>query len=104
MKDQILEYYLDKGIEITMRKMEKDNESFTIYDLNTRMKSHAYLRFMTGEIKVYMRYGDVDVIDLNQDLEEIVRDITSSVRGCVQGRDYMDDSWHKLLTEAGYTI
>lgn len=101
MKDKIIEYFVDKGIEITIGK----HEDYGIYyDLNTGMKSHAHMVFvgMDDYIKVYMRYGEHDSVDLmNKTLEESIEDLCHIIKGCLHGRDFISSNWADLLVELG---
>ena len=101
MKDKIIEYFVDKGIEITIDKHE---DYWIYYDLNTGMKSHAHMVFvgMDDYIKVYMRYGEHDSVDLiNKTLEESIEDLCHIGKGCLHGRDFISSNWADLLVELG---
>lgn len=101
MKDQIIEYLVNKGIDITISK-SKDYGIY--YDLNTGMKSHAHMVFvgMDDCIKIYMRYGEQDSVDLiDKTLDEAIEDLCYIVKGCLHGRDFMSSNWADLLVELG---
>lgn len=103
MKDKIIEYFVDKGIEITIDK----HEDYGIYyDLNTGMKSHCHLVFKGGYIRIHKRYGDVTAIitsmeDFEFQLDNIINEICWEVKDCLCGRDYMSSYWADLLVELG---
>lgn len=103
MKDQIIEYLVNKGIDITISK-SKDYGVY--YDLNTGMKSHCHLVFKGDYIHIHKRYGDVTSIvtsmeDFEFQLDNIINEICWEVKDCLCGRDYMSSYWADLLVELG---
>lgn len=98
MKDQIIDYLVNEGIEITISKDMKPDGYGVYYNLNTQMKSHAHLVFHDKYVKIYMRYGEHDSVDFtNKTIEEIIEDLCWVVKGCMFGRDFMSECWEKLL-------
>ena len=98
MKDQIIDYLVNEGIEITISKDMKPEGYGVYYDLNTQMKSHAHLVFHEKYVKVYMRYGEHDSVDIeHQTIEEVVEDLCRIVKRCMCTRDFMSVRWEKLL-------
>jgi hypothetical protein len=77
-----------EGIRITMEY--RPDLGVIIYDLNTGMKSHAWLYQKDDDIRMAMRY-DRDVVI------ESYSDVIAEVRGCMCGRDYLSSDWSKVL-------
>jgi hypothetical protein len=101
MKDQIIDYLVNEGVEITISKdMEPDGYG-VYYDLNTAMKSHAHLVFSADRFKIYKRYGGVCTSPIFTDqyieIEDVIDFICWEVKDCICGRDFMSERWEKLL-------
>lgn len=94
----IIEYFVNKGIHITIDKSE---DYGIYYDLNTGMKSHAHMVFHANFIKIYMRYGEHNSVDITDksSLDEVIEEICYIVKGCMYGRDFLNGAWEKLLIE-----
>lgn len=104
MKDKIIEYFVEKGIEITIGK-HKDYGIY--YDLNTQMKSHAHMVFKENCVHIYKRYGDFSTIVTKIDdtecyFDNVVDEICWEVKDCLHGRDFMNCAWEKVLVDGGY--
>jgi len=101
MKDKIIDYLVNEGIEITISKDMKPDGYGVYYDLNTQMKSHAHLVFSEDRFKIYKRYDEVCIspifTDQYMEIEDIIDFICWEVKDCMYGRDFMSDRWEKLL-------
>jgi len=100
MKDQIIDYLVNEGIEITISKDMKPDGYGVYYDLNTQMKSHAYLVFSEDIFKIYKRYDEVSTPPSYTDMsniEDVIDFICWEVKDCMYGRDFMSERWEKLL-------
>lgn len=100
MKDQIIDYLVNEGIEITISKDMKPDGYGVYYDLNTQMKSNAHLVFSEDSFKIYKRYGEVVALPNytdKSDIEDVIDFICWEVKDCMHGRDFMSERWEKLL-------
>jgi hypothetical protein len=78
---------VDNGIEISIHKNSKIG---LYYNLHLEAKSHMWLYFKDGQWRVNMRYGDDFTVDNIHDLIEYAK------QG-MHGRDFIHDSWSKLI-------
>lgn len=90
--NEIIQKLLKQGLEISMSWDEV--QQTVMFDLNTQMKSHCYVRYLkdTDQIVAEGRYGKEEVIENYQDL-------LSFVKECMCGRDFMNNTWCKILEE-----
>jgi len=83
---EIIEHLLEVGIEITIKR----ENSITIYDLNTEMKSHIHLVVRGDVVIALCRYGMEFEI-------ESVEDIVDVAWQAMCGRDFMSEAWEAYL-------
>lgn len=89
----ILKPAFDAGLEFTV-SMTKDKYYI---DLDTRGKSECKLNLSGDKIIAEMRYNETKEI-------EDFDDILSAVQSCIQGRDYFNGTWIRILKENDFTI
>ena len=83
------------GVDITITHTKGEG---VYYDLNTQMKSHAYVCIINDSTAlVKMRYGSevrLDLSDVYDDtVEEVTRKLVSIVSECGHGREYLSMGW-----------
>lgn len=90
-----------KGHMITVQS--KNGKMF--YDMNTGAKSHlhVYAEEQSGKLLWEARYDQSGEMELSDDVEQMVDDITSIVHSkCMCGRDFVNSSWLERFIEYGY--
>jgi 3-isopropylmalate dehydratase small subunit len=88
--DSLIENIVKKDIEVTVKLWNKD----VVYDLNTEMKSHLYLRYDAVD-KQCIYYGRYDDTGLISDYNNLLR----QVKKCLHGRDFGNQAWIDLLVD-----
>jgi len=87
----IINTLLEEGISITLLK----ENGVIKYDLNTGMKSHLIISESSfGLIKCEGRYDHVAFV-------ESYMELLREVKNCMQGQDYLNFYWEKLLSKEG---
>lgn len=99
MKDKILEYFVDKGIEITI---DKHKDYGIYYDLNTGMKSHAHMVFLEDMLEIHKRYDTIEYVSMDRHFDDVIDQICWAVKDCMCGRDYLSSAWESILVKCGY--
>lgn len=98
-KEELINLLVVNDIEITIR----NNGTYGIYyDLNTGMKSHAYVVFEPEKILIYTRGSDEpEVISLMHSLDEVVDALCEIIKDCMWGRNSGNEVWMEFLVKKG---
>lgn len=91
LMNKIIHKALDAGIEITLKKTDGN----VFYNLNVQAKSGLEIKANDdGTVTCYGRY---DYIETIESWEELLYEI----KGCLHGRDYMNEDWITILSNEG---
>jgi len=86
MPNNLIGLMLKEGLIFSIAQ----NARGTYLDLNTSMKSHAYLYYENDKYILRMRYENEAVV-------ETLEDIAYWIKHCLQGREYMNGSWMSIV-------
>ena len=84
----------------TSMHFNKDKEQCYI-DLETRAKSELHL-YEDGVIRG--RYNYEEQIDLNQDIDDLIRVLCEEFNHALHGRSYYQEEWGLLCEKIGVTV
>lgn len=77
----------------------RDSSERMYFDLNTGMKSHAYMYVYDTHLLISKRYGETTEIDLDQPFEEVWSDLIRAIESCAHGREYISYGWARHLED-----
>ena len=86
MPKNLIQSMLKEGLVF---HLGSNNEGIYL-DLQTGMKSHAYLYYENDKYLLRMRYN-------NEATVETLEDIAYWIKDCLQGRDFMNGSWAGIV-------
>lgn len=104
MKDNILEYFVNHNIDITISK----NNTYGLYynlNISDNKKYYAYLCFVKKDnsnfVVIYTRQQPEGHVVLSLTEEGIIKEICQCVKNLfdVDSYDYIDTFWKELLVE-----
>lgn len=85
--DMLIEWMLDNGVEITIRK---DINGEIRYDINTMTKSQIELVTIGEKVIAKMRYDKVEEVETIEVLKSLVKD-------SMCGREYISCIWDDIV-------
>lgn len=99
---EALAHIMKSGVDISM-SYDEENDAIQ-YDLNTAMKSYAYLYIHDNSIEIKMRGGQNAVYSITESTtkDDILYFILDNVSGCRWGRDFANEAWLELLAKHNY--
>lgn len=90
---------LDKMPKVLITHMLKQGLIFSIgsdefdrvyLDLNTAMKSHAWMYYENEEYVIRMRYGESMIV-------KTMGDVASCIQSCTHNREFMNGAWCRIV-------
>ena len=99
---ELLHELARRGIDIIITQNSSTHEIY--YDLNTGMKSHAYLYVDGDVVTVKMRYDREVSLSIDEHRDDLLEQIAIIVSDCGHGRDYANPGWLTLFEECDLTL
>lgn len=92
MNPIIIELVQTHNIEVTIKTFNHNDKTLIGFDVNTEAKSGLIL--VENDDHTFTGYGRYNVV--HQNLDSVI-DIAYAVRDCLCGRNYVNESWLKLM-------